>query len=308
MKIHYNEGVGSERDETMKNQHKPMKPEKPAGSEGPATAACRLLSAGRFAGTGDVGWHTHEGHEIILVTEGRCAMSAGRDLWFEGGPGTLYVLPRGADQYHRSYEFTRDIYLVFQAPATRFDPTARTLQVPVAGLCGRLFNEICDLYLGPAAAEAGPVLDALLLALLEEINREEHHLRQTRSRHPALQRAVAFLEANLDRTLAMPELARRAAASPSHLTALFRQEFGCPPLRLHLRWRLERAARLLGGRMHGVKETAAAAGFADPNYFIRRFRQQFGQPPAAWQKAGGVVGNRGLPIGDADSAATGGRP
>lgn len=272
----------------MKEKHKTTKVQTPGVPDaGAGMPACRLLSAGQFAGTNDVGWHTHEGHEIILVTAGRCAMSAGRDLWFEGRPGTLYVLPRGAEQYHRSHEFTRDIYLVFQAPAALFDATARTLQVPVDGLCRRLFTEICELYLSPAAAGAQAVVNALLLALLEEINREEHRLRESHSRHPAVQRALAVLEGALDRDLTIPELARAAAVSPSHLTALFRREFGCPPLKLHMRWRLERAARLLGGRMHGIKETAAAAGFADPNYFIRRFRRQFGRPPAAWQKAAG---------------------
>ena len=272
----------------MIKQHKALKVAEAMASAGPppGRAGCRLLSAGRFAGTNDVTWHTHAGDEIILVTEGRCAMSAGRDRWFEGTAGTLYVLPRGAEQYHRSYEFTRDIYLIFQAPPGLFAATARTLQVPLDGLCARLFTEISALHLGPAAGEAAAVADALLLALLEELNREEHRLSRTRSRHPALQRAVDVLEGNLDRTLTVPELARRAAVSPSHLTALFRQEFGCAPLKLHMKWRLEHAARLLGGRMHGVKDAAAAAGFADPNYFIRMFHRQCGQPPVRWQNRG----------------------
>ncbi len=270
----------------MIKQHETLKVAEAAAPSGSlrGRAGCRLLSAGRFAGTHDVPWHTHEGDEIILVTEGRCAMSAGRDRWFEGAAGTLYVLPRGAEQYHRSHEFTRDIYLVFQAPAGLFDRTARILQVSLAGLCARLFTEISALHLGPAAGEAVAVADALLLALLEELNREEHRLSRTRSRHPALQRAVDFLEGSLGRTLTVPELARRAAVSPSHLNALFRKEFGCAPLKLHMKWRLEHAARLLSGRMHGVKEAAAAAGFADPNYFIRMFHRRFGQPPVRWQR------------------------
>lgn len=262
-----------------KNKHNTTAtPEAPAG----LPRGCRLLSAGRYASDQDVNWHAHGGHEIILVTAGHCRMSAGRNLWFEGRAGTLYVLPAGAEQYHHSYEFTRDTYLVFQAATAFFDARPRTLQVPLDGLCARLFAEICDLCLSPAARDARGVLDALLLALLEEIARLEQQAQTSRSRHPALQRAVDFLEANLGRPLTMAETARQAGLSPSHLTALFRREFGEPPLKLHRRWRLELAAKLLRGRKWRAKEVAEATGFLDANYFGRQFRREFGLAPAAW--------------------------
>ena len=259
----------------MKNKHKTL--EYPSGA--------RLLYAGRYAGTHDVGWHVHDAPELILVTAGHCRMSAGRDLWFDGRPGTLYVLPRGLAQYHRSDAFTQDIYLVYHAPEHLFNSsTPRTLEIPLDGLAARLFDAIGTLYLSPAAGDAAPVLNALLLALLEELNRQERRQSLHCARHPSLQRAVEFLEANLNRNLTMAEVARRAAMSPSQLTVLFRREFGRAPLKQHMKWRLHLAARLLGGRVQGVKEAAAATGFADTNYFIRRFRQQFGKPPAAWLK------------------------
>lgn len=250
---------------------------------------CRLLVAGRYAGTDNVDWHAHEGHEIILVTAGRCRMSAGRERWFEGQAGTLYVLPAGAEQYHLSHEFTRDVYLIFHASAAVFTATARTLQVPLDGLTARLFEEICTLSMSPAG-EVQPVLDALLLALLEELSRLEQRARTSGARHPALQLAVDYMEANLSRPLAVEEIARRAALSPSHLTALCRREFGLPPLKLHTRWRLELAAKLLRGRMRRSKEVAAAIGFEDVNYFIRQFRRHFGHAPAAWLRRQDTTG------------------
>lgn len=244
-----------------------------------------MLYAGRYAGTHDVGWHVHDAPELILVTAGRCRMSAGRDLWFDGRPGTLYVLPRGLAQYHRSDTFMQDIYLVYHAPEHLFNSTTpRTLETPLDGLAARLFDEIGMLYLSPAAEDAAPVLNALLLGLLEELNRQERRQSRNRSRHPALQRAVAFMEANLNRHLTMAEVARRAALSPSQLTVLFQREFGRAPLKQHMEWRMNLAARLLGGHVQGVKEVATAVGVADTNYFIRRFRQQFGKPPATWLK------------------------
>ena len=263
----------------MKKQHKTTD-----NLPRPGRLSCRFVSSGSFAGSHDVDWHVHGEHEIILVTAGRSRMSAGRDLWFEAGPGSVIILPAGLEQYHQSQEFTRDIYLCFHAAPSVFIPHPRLLQVPPGGLCATLFVQINELALSPAAAVAQPVLNALLLALLEEVNRQEHQARDRAALHPAVQRAVAFMETNLDRALTVTEIAGRAAVSPSHLTALFRQEFRQPPLKIHISWRLELAARLLRGRHARGQEVAAATGFMDANYFTRQFRAHFGMTPTAWVK------------------------
>ena len=266
-------------DETMKSKHKTTIQKSPSSS---LQLPCLLLQAGCYADTKDVGWHVHSGHEIILVTEGHCRMSAGRDLWFEGTAGTLYILPAGASQYHHSYEFTKDLFLVFRASAEVFNPKARTLQVPLDGLCARLFNEIFNLSLSPTSGDAQPVLNALLLALLEEVSRLEHRKRTSGAWHPAVQTAVKYIEANLARPLTVMEVARNAGTSASHLSALFRHELNESPMKLHARLRMELAAKLLRGRMGQRKEVAEATGFQDTNYFSRMFRSHFGLAPAAW--------------------------
>jgi AraC-like DNA-binding protein/uncharacterized cupin superfamily protein len=246
------------------------------------SSPCHVVTTGRYEGTYSVDWHVHPEHEIILVTAGRCRMSAGRDLWFEGQAGTLYFLPMGLDQYHYSHEFTRDVFLRFQAPPELFRAEPRTLQIPLESLCARLFDDICDLCLSPAGHHAQAVLDTLMQALLLEINRLEQRGQESGHHHPAIRRAVEFMENNLTRALSVAEIAQQAAISPPHLSALFREAFDCPPLRLHTRWRLELATKLLlGGRLR-VKDIAAATGFCDANYFIRQFRHQFGVAPVTW--------------------------
>lgn len=269
----------------MKSKHKTtISKKRPA----PLQLPCHLLQAGCYADTKDVDWHVHAGHEIILVTEGHCRMSAGRDLWFEGKAGTLYILPSGADQYHQSYEFTRDLFLVFHASPAVLNPQARTLQVPLDGLCARLFNEIFKLFCSPSSGEAQPVLNALLLTVLEEINRLEHRERICGAWHPAVQAAVKYIETHLVAPLTITEIARHAGVSSSHLLALFRQEFATSPMKLHTRLRMELAAKLLRGRMGRSKEVAEATGFEDTNYFRRMFRNHFGLAPAAWLRQQGV--------------------
>ncbi len=243
---------------------------------------CRLVNAGRFAGDQDVPWHVHDDHELILVTEGSCRMSAGRDRWFDGTPGSLHILPAGADQYQVNHTLTRDIFLIFQAPENLFDMTPRTLHVSLDSMCADLFRWISTHYLAAAAAERPLVVDALLYALLMEIVRLEEESSRRRTRNPGLEQLTQLLASHLDRPLSVAEMARQVSLSASHLSALCHHEFGCGPLQLHLRWRLELAAKLLTGKRLSIKEVTAATGFSDVNYFIRQFRQHYTITPGSW--------------------------
>jgi len=98
-------------------------------------------------------------------------------------------------------------------------------------------------------------------------------------------RAVAYIKANLDRPLALDEVAAEACLSPSRFRHLFVEETGVG-LRPYVLWR--RFLRVWELLMGGASLTSAAhaAGFADAAHLTRTSRTMFGFPPSAMQMVG----------------------
>lgn len=86
----------------------------------------------------------------------------------------------------------------------------------------------------------------------------------------------------------LPDLARVAGVSPSHLARLFRRHFGLGPVHAIELVRLARAATLLQRSNMSVSGIATACGFASPFHFSRRFRLAYGEPPRQYASHGQV--------------------
>jgi len=108
-------------------------------------------------------------------------------------------------------------------------------------------------------------------------------LRGTGPRHPAVSRAVAYLE-GAPGPVSLDVLARAVHLSKSHLVRLFRTQVGLPPHAYLLRLRISRACRLLAGGMP-IAEAAHAAGFADQSHLTRHFKYYLGLTPGAYVRA-----------------------
>ena len=92
-------------------------------------------------------------------------------------------------------------------------------------------------------------------------------------------RAVAYINAHLDRPLALEEVAGEACLSPSRFRHLFVEQTGTG-LRAYILWR--RFVRVWELLMGGATLSAAAhaAGFADAAHLSRTARSMFGFPPS----------------------------
>jgi AraC-like DNA-binding protein len=108
-------------------------------------------------------------------------------------------------------------------------------------------------------------------------------LRGTGPEHPAVLRAVAYLEA-APGLVSLDVLARAVHLSKSHLVRLFRTQVGLPPHAYLLRLRISRACRLLAGGVP-IAEAAHAAGFADQSHLTRHFKYYLGVTPGAYVRA-----------------------
>src|SRR5262245_15308738 len=91
--------------------------------------------------------------------------------------------------------------------------------------------------------------------------------------------AIDEMLRDIDRPLAVTELARRVNLSRSRLTHLFRIPTGTSPARYLREARLDRARTLVEETSLSIKEIMARVGFNDPSHFSRDFSRRHGASP-----------------------------
>jgi AraC family transcriptional regulator len=97
--------------------------------------------------------------------------------------------------------------------------------------------------------------------------------------HPAVAAAIAYIEANLARPLAVPALARAAGVSHNHLTRLFGSETGTTVVAYIRQRRMARARHLLVSSTLSIPAVAASVGIPDLHAFNKSCHRELGGSP-----------------------------
>jgi AraC-like DNA-binding protein len=100
-----------------------------------------------------------------------------------------------------------------------------------------------------------------------------------------VKRVLAYIDANLDKSITNKDLATVARLSHFHFNVAFRNSVGDPPHRYIIRRRIERAQGLMLSTEAPLSEIAIECGLADQSHFSRLFRRAIGETPAAWRRA-----------------------
>lgn len=130
-------------------------------------------------------------------------------------------------------------------------------------------STIFQLWLADALAEALPLAD------WHEGNRPS--ARSGLQQHGMVaQRAVEFIEANLEHPLQIEDVARQFGLSVRHLSRILREQQKTCFQELLREARLRRAFHLLRqGQVQSVKQAAFSAGFLSPAYFTQCFVREY---------------------------------
>jgi AraC family transcriptional regulator, glycine betaine-responsive activator len=96
---------------------------------------------------------------------------------------------------------------------------------------------------------------------------------------PKLQEIVALMEANIEETIGLDELAEYVNLSRRQLERLFQKYLNCSPSRYYVNLRLMRARQLLKQTTMSIIEVAVACGFVSTPHFSGCYRNFFGMPP-----------------------------
>ncbi len=93
--------------------------------------------------------------------------------------------------------------------------------------------------------------------------------------------AIDLMEANLEATISIPEIAKALKVSQRQLSRLFRQYVNKTPVEYYRDIRLDRARGLVTQTELKFSEIAAASGFNSQVHFSRAYHQRFGLSPSA---------------------------
>ena len=101
---------------------------------------------------------------------------------------------------------------------------------------------------------------------------------------PALGRAVALMEAQIEQAPPVSTIARALGLSQRRLEMLFAERLGASPGRFFLDLRLDEARRMVTDTRLSMQEIALRTGFSSQMAFARAFRARFGSTATALRR------------------------
>lgn len=108
------------------------------------------------------------------------------------------------------------------------------------------------------------------------------------SHQPVIERAKAFVDANVGGRIGLGAVARAVQRTPCYFCKLFRRETGLRFTDYLTRRRIEKAKELLLDPHARIGEAAYAAGFQSLSQFNRAFKRVMGEQPTTWREHAGL--------------------
>ena len=99
-----------------------------------------------------------------------------------------------------------------------------------------------------------------------------------------LQSAIDAINANLERSFTLNELAQFCNASVFHFSRSFTASLGCAPFAFQRNLRVQKARELLSTTQLSIEMVAIAVGMEDPKSFSRLFRRATGWSPRDYRR------------------------
>lgn len=196
-------------------------------------------------------------------------------------PGSVYLIPPETPCSTRNWRPMDHFYAHFTAapPYSRvaprvfeFDADRNTLR-RLGRLCGLLEESPGTVSI---AAETVSLVCQALARIPPALLTVPHF-------DPRIMTAIEAIAASTGEPLSNRHLAAQAHMNTNAFIRLFRKQMGVSPAAYGRACRIEKACALLHDPAMGIKDIAAATGFADRYHFSRVFRQCRGMGPARFR-------------------------
>jgi AraC-like DNA-binding protein len=239
--------------------------------------------------------HTHDAACLALITHGAIRIRIRGDE-FVARAGDIFAIDAGG--VHAGWPIDvkgwkqRTLYVGLDQLARDIADGAGSLRPPALARSLIRDAELSAIFLQMhclAERRSPPLLrEERYIAFIARLF--AHHIREAplplppRREHPAVRRAIDFLEDHLEEPLRLADIARATGLPPYRAYRAFVRTVGMPPHAYQRQARVRRAAALIRRGEH-LSEVAAAMGFADQAHMTRLFRRMMGVTPGVYRAA-----------------------
>jgi AraC family transcriptional regulator len=134
-------------------------------------------------------------------------------------------------------------------------------------------------------------VDSLTAALMNHLLRHYSAHKPSSQKHHSglskrqLQQVNDFIDRHIDRDVALVELAAIVQMSPSYFSSLFKQSTGLAPHQYAIRYKIDRAKKMLVQNDMSIAEVAYTLGFTHQSHLSRHFKRLVGVTPKVFVKS-----------------------
>lgn len=125
--------------------------------------------------------------------------------------------------------------------------------------------------------------EALFQQLYSVMKLYHGHLAEGQATH--VQKALAFIEVNLENDIGLQQVAKHVHLHPGHLSDVFKKETGVTFVDYITRLKMRRAMEILTVSPAKISEVAAKVGYEDVKYFTQLFKKHSGRTPKDFREA-----------------------
>jgi len=253
-----------------------------------------------------VGWHAHEGFEVLLVLKGATTyeFKSGQTVVLHGGEFLVVppqIVHRGEHEVRspcricglaltpkleRSWKntaFTSANLVHISKSLNQSSMVVHPLNGPLRQIVQNLMGEADAFWGQQDDAVTHASLRTLVCGALLEVVRQIHM--PTHEPDYIATAAMAHLNDHYLESVSIEELSRFLGYSRTRTYELFKSQTGLTPKDYLQRLRVQKAEELLRQTQRSVTDIAHSVGFNSSQYFSTVFRRYTGQNPAAFRES-----------------------
>ena len=102
--------------------------------------------------------------------------------------------------------------------------------------------------------------------------------------NPVIQKAIRFMEQNIDKKLSLEQIAEEAGYSLTYFATLFKQETNYSPISYFSHLKISKSCEYMDQTKLKIKEIAFLLAYSDPYYFSKDFQKKMGVSPRNYRK------------------------
>jgi AraC-like DNA-binding protein len=242
--------------------------------------------------------HSHRGFEFLYISRGSASWKIKEALFSQSMGDLVITFPhqihstgsKGNPENHHLWvgldlgklgdKGPRLARLLMQTHCHLL-PHAHEVEFILRGLIGQVMTlrpKRTEVILG--------YLDAFILLVEQKISlmNQKSESKRVLPYSYAIQKALHFMQQNLDRRLPLRDVAASATVNNiPHFCTDFHREVGISPAAYHLQLRLDAARAALKESDFNVTMAAHQFGFSSSQHFSTQFRRAYGMTPREWQ-------------------------